>query len=534
MDLGKQLASLRSWLPLLILCAVLSGATAFLVSGILAKSYEAQSKLIVGQSLSAVNPDFSQLMASQRLSSTYALLVTTRPILENVIATLHLDDTPDELARRVAASVGTDSTILTITATDGDPSSAAAIANELGTELIKASPDLQGQEADIQAFVAEDLQATQVQIEDTQAEIARLSSISKRTTAEETQLNLLQDRLTTLRSSYASLLTFASNDASNLLSVVEPAVAPTSPVSPRPLLNALLASLLSVLLFAGAIVIASYFDRRLKDSEDVQEVVGVSTLGTIPLMRGRRGRQEMYQLAMLLYPRSAAAEAYRSLRANLEFSSVDAPVKTLLVTSAGPGEGKTVTAANLAVAFAQTGQQVLLLDADLRKPGVQAMFNVSNDRGLSTLLRSDDALWEHSIRVSEQPNLRLLTTGPLPPNPAELLGTKRMQSILQRLSKSYDLLIIDSPPLLVVADSAILSSFVDGTLLVIDAKATRRDSARAARDALNRAGARVLGVLLNGLPSKDFASYGEYYGADGTTQEQPAVSPEPSRPGTVR
>lgn len=510
MDLRKQLAGLLRWLPLIIGCAVLSGGMAFLISGILPKSYEAKATLVVGQSLSAVNPDFSQLMASQRLSTTYAQLATTRPMLVRAIDALALTETPEQLEERVKASVALDSTLLTITASDADPAVAAAIANQLGVELIKASPDLQGQEADIQKFVYQDLRATQTQIEATQAEVARLAEIPKRKPAEEAQLNLLEGRLTTLRSSYAALLAFASNDASNLVSVVEPAVAPLNPLSPRPLLNALLGSILSVLLLIAAIVIATYFDRSIKTAEDIQDVIGVPTLGTIPRMRSQRGWNEIYQLATILFPRSAAAEAYRTLRANLEFTSVDSPVRTLLITSPRPGDGKTVTAANLAVAFAQAGQRVLLVDADLRKPGVHTVFNAPNARGLSNLLRSDDTRWESVVQLTEQTNLRLLTTGPPPPNPAELLGTQRMRSVLERLKEAHDLLIIDSAPLLPVADSAVLSSFVDGTLLVIDVKRTSRDATRQAREALTKAGARVLGVLLNSLPAKEFSAYGDY------------------------
>ena len=536
MDLRHQLAGLRSSVPLLVASAVLAGGLAFLVSGILPKTYEAKSTLIIGQSLSAVNPDYSQLLASQQLSNTYVQIATNRQQLVNVINSLHLTDTPEQLARRVDAASAINSTLLSITATDPDPAMAAAIANGLAAELVKASPDLAGQEADIRAFVAEDLKSTQSQIEATQAEIDRLTAQATRTPEEEAQLNVLQGRLTTLRSSYASLLAFASNDAANLVSIVDPAVALADPISPRPLLNTLLAAILSLLLVTLIIVIATYFDDSLKDAEDVQEVVGLATLGTIPRMPMQRGRSEFYQLVTLLYPRSAAAESFRTLRTNLEFASVDAPVRTLLVTSPRPGEGKTVSAANLAVAFAQAGKRVLLVDADFRKPGVHAMFNLPNTRGLSSMLRTDDVRPESAVQGTEQENLRVLTTGPLPPNPAELLGSKRLRVVLDRLGESNDLLIIDSPPLLVVTDAAVLSSFLDGTLLVIHSKRTRRDAARQAREALAKAGARVLGTMLNGLPVKDFAAYGEYYGAGAGEKADAGLTPGPetSQPGSAR
>ena len=316
------------------------------------------------------------LQASQQLSNTYVKLATTRQILVAVIDKLGLKDTPESLERRIQAATPINSTLLDITVTDPDAAAAAAIANEIAAQVIKASPDLQGQEEQIRQFVAADLAATQAQIEATQTEVNRLASLPTRTAAEDAQLNLLESRLTSLRASYAGLLSFASNDASNLVSLFDPAVALKDPVSPRPLVNTLLAAVLGLLLVMAIIVIATYFDDSVKTTEDVEEATGLPTLGAIPRMPGGRGRSEIYQLATLLYPRSAAAEAYRTVRTNLEFASVDEPIQSLLVTSAGPGEGKSVTAANLAIAFAQAGRKVLLVDADLRKPGVHALFNL--------------------------------------------------------------------------------------------------------------------------------------------------------------
>ncbi len=361
-----------------------------------------------------------------------------------------------------------------------------------------------------------------------------MESQTTRTAEEEAQLNLLQNRLTTLRSSYASLLAFASNDASNLVSVVEPAVAPDDPVSPKPLLNTLLAAILSLLLVTLIMVIATYFDDSLKNADDVQAVVGLPTLGMIPRMPTQRGRGEFYQLVTLTSARSATAEAFRTLRSNLEFASIDAPVKTLLVTSPRPGEGKTVTAANLAVAFAQTGKRVLLIDADFRKPGVHAIFNVQNVRGLSSLLRTDDVRWESAVQATEQENLRVLTTGPLPPNPAELLGSQRMRGVLERLGEAHDLLIIDSPPLLVVTDAAVLSSFLDGTLLVIHSRRTRREAARQGREALSKAGALVLGAVLNRMPSRAGSDYATYYGGYDEADRPPGADSNPELPSPVQ
>ena len=241
-------------------------------------------------------------------------------------------------------------------------------------------------------------------------------------------------------------------------------------------------------------------------------------------MKGDKARKEIYRLAVLLYPRSGIAEAYRALRANIEFASVDGTIGTLLVTSAVPGEGKTVTAANLAVAFAQAGRHVLLVDADLRKPGAHLMFGLPNAHGLTSMLLNTELSLGDIAQITEVANLRVLTTGPLPPNPAELLGSQRMRALLERLKASEDLLIFDGPPLGAVTDSALLSSFLDGTIMVIDTARGRRRAVRSGREALTRAGANVLGAVLNRVPARahsDADYYGSYYSAEDGTDSRP-------------
>jgi capsular exopolysaccharide synthesis family protein len=272
-----------------------------------------------------------------------------------------------------------------------------------------------------------------------------------------------------------------------------------------------------LLLALGFAFLREYLDDTVKSSEDVEAVAGLPTLGTIVKMRAARGQSEIYRLAAILYPRARPAEAYRTLRTNVEFAAVDTPVRTLLVTSSIPGEGKTTTAANLAVVFAQAGRRTILLDADFRKPGVHRIFDLPNTHGLSSLLRSDETGIDDVAQVTEQENLLVITTGPLPPNPAELLGSQRMRIILGRLAGAADLVVVDSPPLQAVADAAILASITDGTLFVIDAGRTRRGAIRGARETLAKADARALGVALNRLPERSTSGsyYYDYYGADG-------------------
>ncbi len=244
------------------------------------------------------------------------------------------------------------------------------------------------------------LESIQTQIRDTQDEIQRLTNVSSRSTAEDQRLEVLQARVVTLEQTYATILDFSSTSGANLLTVVDPATPPPQPSSPRVLLNTLIAAIVGLALALALAFLLEYLDDRLKSADDVEAILGLPTLGAITRMKGGSDRSEIYRLATLLYPRSPAAEAYRSLRTNTEFASVDAPMKTLLVTSSIPGEGKTTTAANLAVAMAQAGHRTILLDADFRKPGVHKLFNLSNSTGLSNLLRRDRAAIEE--RCSRQ------------------------------------------------------------------------------------------------------------------------------------
>ncbi len=524
MDLRRQLSIVRAWLPLVIGAVVLAAAAAYFISGTQAKVYEAKATLIVGQSLSG-NPDYNQLLVSQRLTATYATVATTRPILVRVIDKLGLPDGPDELVRRVSAIAAPDSALLTISARDGDPERAAAIANALADDLVAASPAVQGQQADLQQSIDEDLEAIRTEIRATQAEIERLAALPERTPAVEATLETLQGRVVTLRSTYATLLTFSGSQSSNRVSVVQPAVAPAEPVAPRPLLNALLAAMVGLLVASAIAFVMEYLDDTIKDSDEVRATVGLPTLATMLRMRSGRGRPKMYGLATLLYPHSPAAEAYRTLRANVEFASIAAPISTLLVTSAAPSEGKTVTATNLAVAFAQAGQRVLLIDADLRQPEAHELLRLPNERGLTTLLRNDEIPIETVLHSTEQQNLFVLTSGPLPPNPAELLGSQRMRTVLASLRPRHDLLIFDSPPIGIVTDAVVLSSFLDGTILVVNTGRTRSAAVRQAREALSKAGANVIGVVLNGRTKRVYPDYHAYFPSVDIPAGEPLFEP---------
>jgi protein-tyrosine kinase len=209
-------------------------------------------------------------------------------------------------------------------------------------------------------------------------------------------------------------------------------------------------------------------------------------------------------------PRAAISEQYRTIRTNIEFSSVDEPIKSLLVTSSAPGEGKSTTVANLAVVFAQQGKKVLLIDADLRKPTVQYTFKIDNLNGLTNVLTKQSSL-SQAVNESLVENLSVLTSGPIPPNPAELLGSKAMEDLLEVAMKEYDFVIFDTPPILAVTDAQILANKCDGSILVVNSGKTEIEPAMKSKEMLLSSKGKLLGVVLNQKNAKD-SQYYYYYG----------------------
>jgi len=207
-------------------------------------------------------------------------------------------------------------------------------------------------------------------------------------------------------------------------------------------------------------------------------------------------------LVTLTDPQSPAAEAYRTLRMNLQFVALDSDLQTLLVTSPGPGEGKTTTLANLAVTMAQIDQRIIVVDCDLRKPYVHRFFGLSNDVGLTTMMLDDDALASPPLQDTMVDGLRVLPSGPLPPRPADLLGSKRMLQVIHALCEQADLVLFDAPPVMAATDAAVLATRMDGILLVVSAGDTKREHAAAALDRLRKINANIVGAVLNNAASE--------------------------------
>ena len=215
--------------------------------------------------------------------------------------------------------------------------------------------------------------------------------------------------------------------------------------------------------------------------------------------RGQRNGSEpsINGLVAARSPRSQAAEAYRTLRTNIQFTSLDRDVRTLLVTSTGPDEGKSTVLANLGITIAESGRRVIVADCDLRRSGLHSLFGLDDHPGITTMILEEEM--QPPLQPTMVPNLHLVASGPLPPNPAELLASERMARVVAQLKEQADVVLFDSPPVGVVSDAAVLAARVDGVLFVVDAGRTRRDAAREAKEQLERVGARLLGVILNNV-----------------------------------
>lgn len=209
--------------------------------------------------------------------------------------------------------------------------------------------------------------------------------------------------------------------------------------------------------------------------------------------------EKINELITVAEPRSAISEAYRTLRTNLDFASLDRAVKTLVITSAGVGEGKSTTLANLAVVSAQAGRKVILVDADLRRPTLHQILGASNELGLTSMVVDEARLTSPPLQETGIPGLSLLSSGPLPPNPAELLGSRRMAEVIATLTEEADQVFFDTPPIVAVTDAAVLATRVDGVLLVIGAGKTRREYARMAIQRLEQINARLVGTVLTNV-----------------------------------
>jgi capsular exopolysaccharide synthesis family protein len=373
-------------------------------------------------------------------------------------------------------------------------------------------------------------------------EVEAAKSVTSQQNLSLIQMNMLDQQLETDKQYAAMLLQrqrelqIKDSDRTNNISVIN-AARPGVMVGPARARNIFIAFMLALGAGIGLAFLLDYLDDSLKSVDDVDRYLHLPALALIPASRSDSPRlkgknapgdeNEVTALALINDARSPAAEAYRHLRTSLLLSSAGQPPKTILVTSSQPSEGKTTTAVNTAVMLAQTGAEVLIIDCDLRRPRVHSHFGVGNAPGLTNYLSGESDL-ESVLQTNEKlPQLKLLTSGPIPPNPAELLGSSEMRKLLMELTDRFTHVIIDSPPAISFTDASVLSTLVDGVMLVVHGGRSSRAVVRRAKQQLVDVGANIFGIVLNNvkLEAQDYYYYGGYYSSYYSSSEDDAESP---------
>ena len=524
-EILTYLKPLLKWWWLLLLAVLLAGGTSYTVAVRQPREYQTKTTLLVGKAINEPNPTSGDLYLGQQLASIYADMANREPVKQATMQTLKLSWLPDYVSRALP-----NTQLLEIVVTDTDPNRAQAVANELAHQLILQTPtnSLAGGEENKQ-FIEGQLVLLRQQIKDTQAEIAKdnlqMGTLnSARQIADlQTQISGLETKVTSLQSTYASLLSTTNQNAENSLTVVEAASLPTSPISSNLLIIVALASLIALVLASLGAYLIEALDDSVKDADDAGHLLGGPILGRIPKISDKEPIKDY----VFQKPNSPFAEAFRMLRTNLEFLSVDRPIKTIQVTGVGVSEGKSTIASNLALSLAQSEKQVIVVDADFRRPAFHPAADASANQGLSDVLRGSTAVKDALIPWVNG-NVRLLPSGNPPPNPTELLGSKKVEDVLAELANLADYVIIDSPPLM-LPDSFILSSKVDGVISVIQLGRTQKKLIQEAKKQFIQSGSRFLGGVINRVhPGGNY--YYHYYSSDKRKARSESAAEE--QPGT--
>jgi len=465
--------------------------------------YQTLTTLMIGQVITDPNPTGTEFTLSRQLAENYAEIANREPVRFATKEALGLTWLPDY--RAIALPKGQ---FVEIVVTDTNPERAQAVANELARQLILRSPTgSQSEEQDRQAFVQTQLDNLQQQITETESEIQNLREVlgeldSARQIADTRfQITALEAKLADLQGIYSGLLSNTQGGAVNTISVIEKAYLPKQPIGPNKTLTILLSAAVGLSLAVLAAYLLEYMDDTVKSPEEVAELTNAPIIGYL----SEQDIKDVGALYVAENPRHPSVEEIRTLRVNLEFASVDQLLKTVLVSSTDMEVGKTSVAANLAVAMSQAEKNVILLDGDLRRPNVHNFYGFPNNNGLSDVFRGEFSI-DQVIKNWPGGTVSVITAGNPPPNPSELLGSKKMSQILEDLGRSADIVIIDGPPF-VVADAPVLASKVNGVLLIIQLGHTRTPAIKAMMEQINRSGAKVVGVALNRLPARSVGYY---------------------------
>ncbi len=513
MELRQYINIITKWLWLILLSVGIAATASYLASRATTPLYQTKTTLLVGQGTQNLNLSSYDLYIGQQLAQTYAELVKREPVLKGVVESLGLKRNWTTLAGQVSARAVPNTQLIEVFVVDSDRKRAKALADEIASQLILQSPTNPNALSPEQAeFTKSQLADLQQKIVDSQTEVNRLrqeldaSSSARQIQSLNSQIALLDQRISSWQNTYSQLLLTQGGTSRAALSVLEEATIPAAPISPNTRMNVLLASALGLVLSLAGAFLIEYLDDTIKAPEDAVRATGLPMLGAIARIEGDKYPDKLIAAS---HPLAPTVEAYRVVRTNIQFSSIDKPAHTLMITSPNPSEGKSVMLANLAVVMAQSGMKVIIVDTDLRRPVQHRIFGLPNRNGMS------DAVLQQNVDINEHlqetgvENLRLMSSGSLPPNPAELLGSERMLHIIESLKEISDIVLFDSPPTLVVTDATILGSRTDGAILVNDSGNTRTAEARRAADELRRLRVNLLGVVLNRVPLGGRGSY--YY-----------------------
>ena len=555
MELKEYVQPLGKWWWLIAAATLIAAASAFLATRQQPLIYQTRTTMMVGNAFANPSSYYDSYL-TQQFATTYADIVQRDNIRQATMAALGLEFLPGYAAKALP-----NSQLVEISVTDTDPARAQAVANELVNQLAKLSTagtsrDNQQRQAFINAQLNEletKIQETQDQITEKQTELANLFS-ARQIDDTQNQIGGLQNKLATLQANYAALLSNTAQGAVNTVNVLEAATLPTAPIGPNKRATVLLAAVIGFVLAAGAAYLLEYLDDTVRYPQLLQKTLGVPVLAAVPEITPDLLKQTP---GLAIDGRSSAGQAYRILRTNLQFAGVDHKLRILLVTSPNPAEGKTQTAASLAAFLAEAEQRVVLVDADLHRPRQHQIFGLANNMGLTTALLARDTELEPLLRDTPVPRLQVLTSGPLPPDPAPLLGSRRMGALLNELSLRADIVVLDLPPMHAVADATILVPYVDGVILVAEAGRTRIGALRRAVESLRQVNAPLLGIVLNRVSERGQGYYAGYYryqdyasdggrgqgtrrrfkragGAPGPTSlPQPTPTPQPDPPGNA-
>ena len=518
----RQLAqsALKYWW-LIVALPIALGALAFVYTSRQDPLYRAEVSLEVRASATNDNA-YDILLGSERQAKTYQRLVKDPVVLQNAAQQIDPPIDTVALALKVSSQVDSGTSLLIIGVSDTDPQTAANIANLIGQELVKVvdnrnEESVRQRTSELQTRIDDlktEIDAKRVQVlelersaeAETDPVTAQIKDLTEDIARDQDNIQLFQTQIGTVVA-----------NPGDTVRIFSTAVAPRDPYAPRKMMNIVLGVLLGMMLAAGLVVLIDYLDNTVKSTLDFPQLVGGPLLATIRAIdKIQPGRSQLF---MLDDPKGVPAESVRLLRANIEFASATRELVTISLTSPNPGEGKSTIAANLSIALAQAGFVTALIDADLRRPTQHRIFGVPNDRGLSTLLAYPEHEWNWAAHATMMPNLSLIPSGPLPPNPADLLSLDRLRQILDDLRSVVDVIIVDSPPILAVSDPLIIAAHMDGTALVTLGSKTRLDALKRAVQILHRGAPRIIGIVLNQQGEKGDGGY--YY------QEYSAVSDEP-------